>query len=330
MSRIVNHTGATAPFDYTIVTSPAYAFVFEPHTLKITLGSGYNETQEVTIEANGIPLKRNCIARVCTFDLSVIFESYFADKTFELNYAANAADPFYQSSFNVVVTALTETQNVPFSLRWGAYQFDEVKSDADYTFPIWSEYPLVINSDKEHDTSIIAGSVDNDGTISAVDTIAITDSTATFTHEVKLSGTKVQTITYVPQTCPVGHYMQWVDEHGMIRHFMFYANREKQIAKEIKSGETIPYYPTSIEDTTFGRGKVLEKSKQRTFGCFQSVEEAIYPIVESIASSPIVKYWTNSKWIEVKVKDMTIEPLKRGYVDIEFMVELPTDYIQRR
>jgi len=325
MSRTVTHTGATAPFDYTIVTSPAYAFVFEPHTLKVTLGSGYSLTEEVTIAANGITLKRNCIARVCTFDLSVIFESYFADKTFELNYAANAADPFYQASFNVVVTALTETQNVPFSLRWGAYQFDEVKTNADYSFPFWVGYPLVLNSDKEHDKEYI------DTVLFSSDPAALTlTKTAAFNYKVELATVKVQQITFEPQTCPVGHYMQWVDEHGMIRHFMFYANREKQITKEIKSGEIIPYYPTSIEDTTFGRGKVLEKSKQRTFGCFQSVEETIYPIVESIASSPIVKYWTNSKWIEVKVKDMTIEPLKRGYVDIEFMVELPTDYIQRR
>jgi hypothetical protein len=323
MSRTITHSGATAPFNYTILTSDAYSFVFEPNTLKITLGSGYSTTQEVSIAANGITLKRNCISRVCTFDLSVIFESYFANKDFTLNYSANADDPFYQASFNVVVTALTEIENVPFSLRWGAYQFDEAKSNADYTFPYWGGYPLLVNSDKEHDSSVIGS------TISGVKTIPVT-STAIFTHEVKLSSTKVQTITYEPQTCPIGHYLQWTDEHGMIRHFMFYANREKQIAKEIKSGEMIPYYPTSLSDSNNGLGKVIEKTKQRSFGCFQSVEENIYPMVESIASSPIVKYYTNSKWIEVKVKDMTIEPLKRGYVDIEFKVELPQDFNQKR
>jgi hypothetical protein len=327
MSRTITHTGATSPFNYTIVTSPAYAFVFEPNTLKITLGSGYATTEEVTITANGITHKRNCINRVCTFDLSTIFESYFKKKDFTLNYADDAADPFYQSSFNVVVSALTETENVPFSLRWGAYQFDEVNSNADYSFPFWVSMPLVLNTETESDETCIGGIFD----LLGVNQRIVVGFTGAFDYDIFLNSTLVQKITYIPQTCPIdGHYLQWVDEHGKIIHFMFYRNREKQNAKEIKSGEFIPYYPTSLDDSQNGLGKVIEKTKQRTFGCFQSVEEAIYPIVESIASSPIVKYWTNSKWIEVKVKDMPIEPLRHGYVDIEFTVELPKDFNQKR
>jgi len=195
MSRTVTHIGPTPPFDYTIVTSPAYAFVFEPHTLKVTLGSGYSLTEEVTIAANGITLKRNCIARVCTFDLSVIFESYFADKTFELNYAANAADPFYHVSFDVTVTALTESYQVNYSLRWGAYQFDEVKSNADYSFPFWVGYPLVLNSDKEHNYSIAI----NDGSDNeyiGVGTMPFT-AIADFLYRTLLSSVKVQHINKI-------------------------------------------------------------------------------------------------------------------------------------
>ena len=328
--RTITHTGATTPYNYTIETSNNYSLVFEPNTLKVTLGSGYAATQEVTIAANGITLKRNCIAWVCTFDLSVIFESYFANKNYALNYSANTADPFYKLAFNIVITALTETHNVQYTLRWGAYQFDEIKSNANYSFPFWVGMPLVVNSDKEHDRWYYTRN-QTVNTNASIQTVVIDTSTAvTITHEVTLSNQSVQIITYTPKTCPNGHYLQWVDSHGRIIHYMFYANRDKQNAREIKSGETIPYYPKSIDDSVYGLGKVLEKSKQRTFGCFQSVEDTIYPIVESIVSSPIVKYWKNSRWIEVKIKDMTVEGMKRGYVDIEFTVELPKDFIQRR
>jgi hypothetical protein len=318
--------------DYTITYPEYYCFVFNPNTILFEFGSTFTEPQKVTISANGITQSRYTIAGKCKFDMSVIFESYFSDKTFPINYASNTADPFFQTDFDLTVFIDgVDEYTLAFSLRWGCYQFDDVQSNDDYTFPYWVGYPLVINSDKEHDTSVISGTLYDDGTFTGVQTTAITNfPESQFTHQVELSETKVQKITYEPQSCSTGNYLQWVDQHGMIRHFMFYANREKQIAKEIKAGNSIQYYPESLDDSNFGRSKVIEKTKQRSFGCFQSIEETIYPIVESILSTPIVKYWTNSKWIEVKIKDATIEPMKRGYVDIEFSVELPKDFNQRR
>lgn len=308
-----------------------YNFVFEPNFLKVTCENTTDPSKEVTVSGNGIVLKRNCHDSVATFDLSVIFESLFDTPTFLVNYSSVEWDMFYEIVDIEIIATDETTISETFKVRWGCYQFDEVKSNDDYTFPYWVGYPLAINSDKEYDHWYLSSANQLDYDNAEVDIIPIpTTTTEQFTHEVKLSGIKVQTVTYIPQTFPIGNYLQWVDGHGVVRHFMFYSNREKQIAKEIKSGELVPYYPTSLADSQFGRGKVIEKTKQRSFGCFQSVEETIYPIVESIASSPIVKYWTNNKWIEVKIKDMTIEPLKRGYVDIEFTVELPKDFNQRR
>lgn len=301
-----------------------YCYIFEPNILKVTCQNTTNPTKEVTLVSNGITLKRNCIASVCYFDMSVIFESYFNSATFELNYSSNQDDPFFKTCLFTISAPDEATQtNVSKKLRWGAYQFDEVNSNADFRFPFWSGYPLVVNSSRNYDSSVLGS------TISGVKTIPVV-STTQFTHEVKLSGTKVQTITYNPQTCPIGHYLQWVDAHGQIWHYMFYASREKQTATEIKTGEIVPYYPLSLTDSNNGVSKVLSKTKQRTFSCFQSVDEEIYHIVESILSSPIVKYYINSKWVGVNIKDSTVSPEKRGFVDIEFIVELPTDFIQTR
>lgn len=301
-----------------------YCFIFEPNILKVVCENTSAPTKEVTLVSNGITLKRNCKNSIAYFDMSVIFESYFNAATFALDYAANAADPFFATCLFTISSAGETTQtNVSKKLRWGAYQFDEVNSNADFNFPFWVGKPLVVNSSKNHDSSVLGT------TISGVKTIPVT-STVQFTHEVKLSSTKVQTITYTPQTCPTGHYLQWVDSHGQIWHFMFYQNAEFQNTSEIKAGEIVPYYPLSLTDSVFGRGKLIEKSKMRSFGCFQSVDEAIYPIVETILSSPIVKYYTNSKWIEVKIKDQTTKPARAGLVDILFDVELPNDYTQTR
>lgn len=301
-----------------------YCYIFEPNILKVVCEDVTNPTKEVTLTSNGITLKRNCINSICYFDMSVIFESYFNAATFALNYGANADDPFFKTcTFNIQADDEEDVPTVTKKLRWGAYQFDEVSSNADFSFPFWVGQQLLVNSSKNHDSSVLGT------TISGVKTIPVTSSTQ-FTHEVKLSSTKVQTITYEPQTCPTGHYLQWVDAHGQIWHYMFYASREKQTATEIKAGESVPYYPLSLTDSNNGVSKVLSKMKQRTFGCFQSVSEDYYAIVQSILSSPIVKYYINSKWVGVNIKDSTVIPYKRGFVDIEFVVELPTDFIQTR
>jgi len=307
-----------------------YCYIFEPNILKVVCENTSVPTKEVTLISNGITLKRNCIASVAYFDMSVLFESYFNAATFALDYSANANDPFFATClFTISAPDETTQTDVSKKLRWGAYQFDEVYSNADFKFPYWPGYPLVINSSKNHDETIITSTESYDGTYSGVKTIP-SDAVDQFTQETKLATVKVQTITFEPQSCPTGHYLQWIGTHGQIWHYMFYASRERQITKEIKSGEIIPYYPLSLTDSQFGRGKVIEKIKDRSFGCFQSVDETIYPIVESILFSPIVKYWTNSKWIEVKIKDNAVTPQRSGMVDIEFMVELPTDFNQRR
>ena len=330
--RTLNFTGSESQFDYTAITSDAYSFVFEPNTLKITLGSGYSATQEVTISANGITQKRNCINRVCTFDLSTIFESYFADKDFTLNYAANADDPFYQSSFDLIVEVqgdLTEINAINYSLRWGAYQFDEDNAPSDFSFPIWLGKPLVINSSQEHDNWELFYGISSTGT--GIKALSLSDAASSFLYITKLSSDIIQTISYYPETCPAdGNYLQWVDTYGQIWHYMFYKNKEKKYSKTITSGEFIPYYPTRRFDSQNGLGKVKEKTTKRSFTCFQSIDESIYSIVESIISSPIVRYYTNDRWIEVKIKDSTYEPTDRGFIDIEFTVELPTDFNQKR
>ena len=306
-----------------------YCYIFEPNILKVTCEDTGDPTKELVLVSNGITLKRNCIASVAYFDMSVIFESYFKAKTFALNYLTSAADPFYADcTFNITTSDEEDIIDKPVKLRWGAYQFDEVNSNADFSFPFWVGMPLVLNSSKNHDYSF-ATNDGGDNEYIGVGTIPFTAS-ADFQYRTSLSSVKVQHIDFKAQTCPTGHYLQWVDAHGQIWHFMFYKNAEFQNTSEIKAGEIVPYYPLSLTDSVFGRGKLIEKSKMRSFGCFQSVDEAIYPIVETILSSPIVKYWVNSKWIEVKIKDQTTKPARAGLVDILFDVELPNDYTQTR
>lgn len=307
-----------------------YCYIFEPNILKVVCENTSVPTKEVALISNGITLKRNCIASVAYFDMSVLFESYFNAATFALDYAANANDPFFATClFTISAPDETTQTDVSKKLRWGTYQFDEINSNADFKFPYWPGYPLVINSSKNYDHWYLLSSTEIDTDNAAIQTLPLV-LTEPFTYEVQLTASKIQEITFDPQTCPIGHYLQWVDTHGKIWHYMFYASRERQITKEIKSGEVILYYPLSLSDSQFGRGKVIEKIKDRSFGCFQSIDETIYPIVESILFSPIVKYWTNNKWIEVKIKDNAVTPQKAGMVDIEFMVELPTDFNQRR
>jgi hypothetical protein len=327
--RTITHSGVGgATFDFSVVTTEAYAFVFAPNTMVITLGSGYDATQEVTIAANGITLKRNCLNRVVTFDLSAIFESWFATSEFAVP-ATTDSDPFWKEPFNVVVTADTgESENVHFSLRWGARQFDEASIPAAITFPFWAELPLNINTDKCHDAWELTGGVTASGT--GVDMILV-EATADFAYIVKQASTTVQTTSYKVNDCPSdGHYLRWVDAHGRLWHFNFYRNREQSRTVTTANALTIPVYPLSIEDSVNGVKRVTQKEKQRTFTCFASVDEDIYEIVASVVASPKVEYWTNPKWVGVTIPDMTEQPVERWTKDIEFTVELPKDFIQRR
>lgn len=331
--RTITHIGSTTDYNYTITTSDAYSFVFEPNTMTVEVGAGYNDPAEVTLSVgitNPLVLSRYCIDNKAVFDLSVFAELYFSGSDFTLDYVTAQNDPFYKSEFNILVKVNgMESENVPFSFRWGAYQFDEALRPAVY-FPFWENMPLVVNSEREYDSYVLSGGVTISG--SGVKTIPVSSS-ANFDYQVLLAGNNVKTNHYVLQTCPTdGHYLQWVDSLGKIWHYMFYKSRDKQTSTEIKTTEEIPYYPLGRTDSQNGLSKIISKTKQRSFGCYQSVDENNYKIVESILSSPIVKYYdqVNFIWIGVKIKDATINPMRSGMVDIEFTVELPKDFIQRR
>ena len=54
----------------------------------------------------------------------------------------------------------------------------------------------------------------------------------------------------------------------------------------------------------------------------------IAEIIESIASSPLVWVYRNSKWIRVNVSDISVNRAYKWVEDIEFTVELPKDFVQ--
>jgi hypothetical protein len=112
---------------------------------------------------------------------------------------------------------------------------------------------------------------------------------------------------------------------------MFYASKERDTLKEIKTGEVLRVYPDSFADGDYnGRDLVVSKSKRRSFPCYATVDSDIYPIIESIAASPLVAWYTAERWVNVRIADMTISPKKRFTQDIEFMVLMPEDYVQSR
>ena len=84
-----------------------YCYIFEPNILKVVCEDVTNPTKEVTLVANGITLKRNCKSSIAYFDMSVIFESYFNAATFNLDYSANAADPFFATCLFTISSGKT-------------------------------------------------------------------------------------------------------------------------------------------------------------------------------------------------------------------------------
>lgn len=324
--RTINHTGATAPYNYTIQAPDYYSMVFDPNTLLVTLSSGYSPTEEVTLVCNGITLKRNCINRVCRFDLSALFESCF-NSDFAITYGGNISDPFYKTEFDVIVSALTETETIKQTLRWGTYQPDESRTPVNINFPFWQSMPLLIGSEYEY----AKWKIGEGGTVitgvQLVDPFAI----GAFPFIV-LNGSNVEIArtTYYPVSCTDGHYLRWVDSHGVIRHYMFTPERKKDKTTEIKEEGRTPIYPTSQTDYANGKAKVQAKTKQRTFNCSASVESEIYDIVASIVSSPIVAYYTNGQWVGVTIAATKLDEDTTWTKDINFTVQLPTDNIQRR
>jgi len=334
--RTINHTGATSPFNFTVIAPDEYTYIFSPNFFEITLGAGYAATQEVSIACNGITLKRNCIDRYCRFDLSSIFESFFADSDFAIDYDNVAADPFFAGSKTITITADTgETEDVDFDLRWGVFQFDEPEPVTliGQWFPFWANMPLVLNTWQHHDIVDIA----DDNYTSPTKTYPVDeDADFVFTSSINEGGSPqtysiVEQIYFKLQTCPTdGHYISWIDMHGQIRHYMFERNRNNEITTDIKTDNELPLYPISLDDSINGRIKTVSKSKQRKFTAFASVDSDIFDIVASIAASPIVRYYANEKWISVTISDMTITKSDRWTQDIQFEVLLPADYIQKR
>jgi len=305
-----------------------YCYIFSPYVMKVTCEDETDPTKEVTIVGNGITLKRNCIASVAYFDLSVIFESYFTDTNFVFDYTADAADPFYKAAA-ITFSATDETTitNEAFYLRWGAMQFDQsVLSGQTFNFPFWVAQPLLVNSPAYSSKQFI-DATEKTGN-QTIPLVKIADFVYTVYNA--LAG-NYQIINYQIATCPTsGTYLCWVDSWGQIWHYMFYNSITNRISIEVKSGDDVPVYPLSLTDSYLTRSKVISKERTRSINCYQNFEDTIYPVLYSLISSPIVKMYTNSKWIEVKIKDGTFTPKTGGLVDIEFTVELPTDYIQIR
>ena len=315
---------------YRVTCPDAYHFMFSPSTLKVELiGIDYTlGNEEVTITYNTMTFSRNCIAGVAVFDLMPIFESFFATSTFNLNDTTAENDPFYVPSFNITIAFGLDTHDIPFSLRWGALQFDEALSATDFKFPFWTGKPLILNSCQKHDQTLINGANLDSGVKTRPVRSPIT--LADFTYQTKLVGASVQTITFeLYPNIPNGHYLRWIDNHGQVWQFMFWPNRLVSQTTAIKSRGEIKNYPLSLSDGQSGVSRNKGKDKQRTLQCFASVDIEIAPIIESIASSPLVWIYRNSQFIRVDVSDMTINTASTWMEDIEFVVELPKDFVQR-
>jgi hypothetical protein len=180
----------------------------------------------------------------------------------------------------------------------------------------WKSVALDISGDYSQLAVISAAAADFDYQLTNAETPAVT----------------LQTTNYKLTTCPAdGHYLRWVDSRGRLWHFMFYASRERDTATEIKTTEILKRYPESYEDGDYtGRELVVSKTKKRSFTCYATVDSDIYPIVQSIAASPLVAWYTAGRWVNVRVADMTVTPRKRFTQDIEFTVLMPEDYVQIR
>ena len=336
MSRTINHSGSTAPYNFTVVAPDEYTYIFSPNFLQITLGAGYSATQEVSISCNSITLKRNCIDRVCNFDLSAIFESYFADADFSIDYDNIVNDPFFYGGVHVVVTANTgEAETIDFDLRWGAYQFDEAEPETwvDVNMPFWVGMPLVFNTFITYDKITI------DGTEYSTPTKSYPiEKTADFNlvSAINAGGSPPvyqiqESVKFKVNDCPTdGYYFMFVDSHGQIRHYMFNPSKTNLLSTEVKTTGELMLYPLSLDSTINGRTKQISKSKQRKFACYAEVDKDIFEIVQSIGSSPIVRLYSNEKWIDVKISDMTIRQTTAWTQDLEIEVQLPEDYIQTR
>lgn len=327
--RTITHIGVPTTRNFTITAPVYYSFVFDPNILSVEVATGYYDTQEVTITCNGITQKRNCVGYKCNFDLSAIFRSFFANSDFKLNYTAVSDDPFFQEEFNIAIKVGYDTENVPFTLRWGCHQFDEPATPTVINFPFFVGYPLVINSQLEHDQL----QVEHYAIINYINDVKTYNPsfTVNFVAKYKASGVTVQTINYLASNCRSGSYLEWVDSRGQVWHYLFKNEAEKSIKTTITTDNETIKYPTSITDSYNGRLQINSKSKQRSRMCYASVSEDIYTIIESIASSPIVTLWDNNyKWIGVKVSDMSVQATTDWTIDIEFEIQLPKDFIQKR
>lgn len=307
-----------------VIVNDEFTFVFQPNYAEVELGSNYSATEEVTLTDGTITLKRNCINRKCVFDLSLFLETAFTFDNLNILYLADN-DDLTISTVLLDLTADSNKVDVDFVAKWGALQPDDVLT-YDIKFPYWHDLPLFVNTDFEHDNILIDGVSNTNNYVYIIDR----ESGGDFTFETKLAGNSVTKITFEDTICPSdGHYLSWIDTHGRFWHYKFFASKESLRTLEVKSGAMIPVYPLNMSDFINGKERVISKSRQRSFGCFASVPEEIYFIIESIISSPVVRYYSNYNWIGVQVSDVTMKAKKGGYVDIEFEVKLPSDYIQK-
>lgn len=318
-------TGAAS---FTISAPDAFTYIFSPNVLTVTLASNvWDANQIVIIVGNGLTFTRRAIGHVARFDLMPIFESKFPDTDFDLYPASGFGDRFFADDFNIAVSVGGNVTNVPFRLRWGALQHDEVMSYASIKFPFWVGKPLAINNSVDH--AFWQHNIDGGASGTGVITLRA-DSTAQFIYLVGL-GQLSQSTTYYPVTCSStnGHYLQWIDQRGRIWQYMFTPNRVNGTATEVNSSGGLKRYPVDFTDSTKGRDLPARKDKQRTFQCFASVDIDIFPIVASVVASPIVRLWAQNRWVRVTIAPQTITPDVGWMSDIEFTVELPRDYVQR-
>lgn len=319
--------------DYTIIGPDAYTFIFAPNILTVTLGTSYAANQLVTLVGNGVTLSRRAINRVAIFDLMPILETPFTTTDFAIVYSAspNPTDPLYRFSFNTTVTAGASAVTVPFEIRWGALQHDDaftINFNNNITFPYWTGKPLVLNTEVQHSFKYVPelSLTANPGEMINIPTSTNID----FTFAVGAGSTNYQVTNFKKQTCPAdGRYLRWIDQRGRIWHYMFNPNRMQGVQTTTAHEGAISRFAVDYTDSEKGQSLPQRKLSQRSFQCFATVDNDIYHIVSSIVKSPFVHWFIAGRWVRVTITPTTLAPDTGWMSDIEFTVELPTDYTQR-
>lgn len=327
------------------INYPDLGFAFNPIRLFIT---NYTQSAGISIEANGVTMKKEVLAKSVSFELSAVARAMFNRHEF---YNVKEKDSVLLKTLSVkIFSGSVSLCECSIPVIWGALQIDELYTQTKkltyfkgfpFTVPLYVENTIVLKiGDTEFKTvgpgkhNIDISKVKSNGVIN----IGLFDEkfhrVFDYTFDQTFGPQRVlipnnMNIEVTVKECPNdGIYLRWINRHGEYNYYLFQSNTISTTTKNNSVVIDELYYTTALTNNYhMGTGKTIGKSIDESIKLFAPLVDAhTFDFLLGLVGSPVVDMFLGyndkkvAKWVSVNISDGSFAKSTSNLQDFELLL----------